>query len=91
MSPYYVVSAADTRHQRNAAHSRIRKNTGQVFYVRYWHKADISQLHRTCPLLGVKRTWPFAMHMSAFDPKRTSRSIRIALANLVSAPIKALV
>src|SRR6478672_1884437 len=22
-------------------------------------------------LLGVKRTWPFAAHMSAFDPKRT--------------------
>src|SRR5262249_14043690 len=29
-----------------------------------------------CPLsrslLGVKRTWPIALHMSAFDPKRTS-------------------
>jgi len=23
-------------------------------------------------LLGVKRTWHFAPHMSAFDPKRTS-------------------
>src|SRR5262249_4441141 len=22
-------------------------------------------------LLGVKRTWPIALHMSAFDPKRT--------------------
>jgi len=22
-------------------------------------------------LLGVKRTWRFALHMSAFDPKRT--------------------
>ena len=22
-------------------------------------------------LFGVKRTWPFALHMSAFDPKRT--------------------
>jgi hypothetical protein len=22
-------------------------------------------------LLGVKRTWPIAVHMSAFDPKRT--------------------
>jgi hypothetical protein len=29
------------------------------------------QLHRTCPLLGVKRTCLFALHMSAFDPKRT--------------------
>ena len=30
----------------------------------------------TCPLsrslLGVKRTWPVAAHMSAYDPKRTS-------------------
>jgi hypothetical protein len=24
------------------------------------------------PLSGVKRTWPIAVHMSAFDPKRTS-------------------
>src|SRR6478609_6744043 len=27
-----------------------------------------------CPLLGVKRTCPFALHMSANDPKRTCRS-----------------
>ena len=25
-----------------------------------------------CPLSGVKRTCRFALHMSAFDPKRTS-------------------
>jgi hypothetical protein len=25
-----------------------------------------------CPLLGAKRTWRFALQMSAFDPKRTS-------------------
>ena len=24
-----------------------------------------------CPLLGVKRTCPFALQMSAYDPKRT--------------------
>jgi hypothetical protein len=24
-------------------------------------------------LLGVKRTWALALHMSAYDPKRTSR------------------
>src|SRR5690349_3850735 len=29
------------------------------------------QLHRTCPLSGVKQTWLFAVRMSAFDPKRT--------------------
>src|SRR5262245_39036900 len=28
-------------------------------------------LHRTCPLLGVKRTCRFALHLGAFDPKRT--------------------
>src|SRR5262249_17640062 len=28
-------------------------------------------LHCECPLLGVKRTCRFALHMSAFDPKRT--------------------
>ena len=28
-------------------------------------------LHRTCPLLGVKRTCAFALQMSAYDPKRT--------------------
>ncbi len=28
-------------------------------------------LQRTCPLSGVKRTCRFALHMSAFDPKRT--------------------
>jgi hypothetical protein len=27
-------------------------------------------------LLGVKRTWPFAVQMSAFDPKRTYRSLQ---------------
>src|SRR5262249_38418922 len=30
-----------------------------------------SSLHCTCPLLGAKRTCRFALHMSAFDPKRT--------------------
>src|SRR5262245_40179867 len=28
-------------------------------------------LHCTCPLSAVKRTWAGAMHMSAFDSKRT--------------------
>jgi hypothetical protein len=28
-------------------------------------------LHRVCPLSGGKRTCPFALQMSAFDPKRT--------------------
>ena len=36
----------------------------------------IATSYRICPLsrllLGVKRTWLVAMHMSAFDPKRTS-------------------
>ena len=28
-------------------------------------------VHCTCPLLGVKQTWAGAVHMSAYDPKRT--------------------
>ena len=31
-------------------------------------------------LLGVKRTWAFALHLSAFDPKRTSIEIRLCYA-----------
>src|SRR5262245_17139958 len=27
--------------------------------------ADVGYWHRTCPLLGVKRTWALAVHMSA--------------------------
>ena len=32
-----------------------------------------AELHRTCPLLGAKRTSLVALHMSAYDPKRTWR------------------
>jgi hypothetical protein len=32
----------------------------------------LSNLTRECPLSGVKRTCPFALQMSAYDPKRTS-------------------
>ena len=35
------------------------------------------ECHCECPLLGVKRTSPSALHMSAFDPKRTSVSKRL--------------
>src|SRR5262245_35491201 len=34
-------------------------------HSRHW------RVRRTCPLLGVKQTCRFALHMSAFDPKRT--------------------
>jgi len=43
--------------------------------VRYWHKADIPSCTAHVRFWGVKRTWPFALHMSAFDPKRTSGAI----------------
>src|SRR5262249_32251819 len=36
-----------------------------------------SLLHRKCPLSRVMRTYLFALHMSAFDPKRTSQRITI--------------
>ena len=47
-----------------------------------------TELHRTCPLLGVKRTSPSALHMSAFDPKRTS-SGRIAWGTLWATQFRA--
>ena len=31
------------------------------------------------PLLGVKRTWAVALHMSANDPKRTKRANRVGV------------
>jgi ABC transporter substrate binding protein len=34
--------------------------------------AELIVRFRECPLSGVKRTLAFALHMSAFDPKRTS-------------------
>ena len=34
-------------------------------------------LQCTCPLSGVKRTYLLALHMSAFDPKRTSPPSRV--------------
>ena len=36
----------------------------------------LGALVRFCPLSGVKRTCPFALHMSANDPKRTLRPVR---------------
>ena len=46
-----------------------------------------TELHRTCPLLGVKRTCRFALHMSAFDPKRTwglTRSMQLSRSSVKS-------
>ena len=37
-----------------------------------WHKADIPSCTAHVRFSGVKRTWLFALRMSAFDPKRTS-------------------
>ena len=45
----------------------------------------LSGVKRTCPfaghphslLLGVKRTWAVALHMSAFDPKRTLEVVQM--------------
>ena len=42
-----------------------------------------SNRRHECPLSGVKRTCRFALQMSAFDPKRTSRH-RLGLANYYS-------
>ena len=39
-----------------------------------WHSVRDKHVPKTqsVSLLGVKRTWPIAVHMSANDPKRTS-------------------
>ena len=34
-----------------------------------WHKAEISDCDRKCPLSGKKRTWQLHCEMSANDPK----------------------
>ena len=47
---------------------RDRISTTSNADVRFWHLAGHASLHRTCPLLGVKRTCAFALQMSAYDP-----------------------
>ena len=47
-------------------------------------KANITQCLLLRSLLGVKRTWRFALQMSAFDPKRTFRRQPTALILFVS-------
>jgi hypothetical protein len=53
-----------------------------------WHcmsafgcKADMAVCWKSLSrsLLGVKRTWLVALHMSAFDPKETCRNLDFAL------------
>ena len=67
--PHHALGLAERRRQGD----RIGETN-----VRYWHKADMPLLHRTCPLLGVKRTSLFVAHMSACDPKRTFAGSRLA-------------
>src|SRR5262245_16430501 len=64
--PRRVLTTAATRRRSN--------RTACTAHVRFRGKADMTlygnPLSRS--LLGVKRTWLVAAHMSAFDPKRTS-------------------
>src|SRR5262245_7915788 len=54
----------------------IRASDYWVGTFAFGGKADRTILRGACPLLwsllGVKRTWACALHMSASDPKRTS-------------------
>src|SRR5215467_4383121 len=63
-------SACRCRRRSRQRNSRQYKAPSQNFC-----KILIRVVQFPCPLswslLGVKRTWPFAAHMSAFDPKRT--------------------
>jgi hypothetical protein len=47
---------------------QISKNPVQVGMSAF---SGHPSLHRICPLSGVKRTWPIAVRMSGYDPKRT--------------------
>jgi hypothetical protein len=42
----------------------------------------------TCPLLRVKQTWLFALHMSAYDPKRTSAELALGLFQSCLEPLR---
>jgi len=42
-------------------------------------------VHCKCPLSGAKRTFLFAAHMSAFDPKRTSALVQLIAQNTMHA------
>ena len=56
---------------------RDRREAVLLLAIKYWLMSAFGTKrtlrYRTCecPLLGVKRTWLFALQMSAFDPKRT--------------------
>src|SRR5690242_15193941 len=43
-----------------------------------WPVADMPKT-QSVSLLGVKRTWPIAVQMSAYDPKRTSQIARTSI------------
>ena len=47
--------------------SAVAHDELNVHYCQNGH----STMSHLMSLLGVKRTWPIALHMSAFDPKRT--------------------
>jgi len=55
--------------------SGICVRAGCCTNVRYWPKADMGLCAANVRFSGVKRTCRFALHMSAFDPKRTSALI----------------
>jgi hypothetical protein len=46
--------------------------------VCFWHKADVAIVLNH---VRLKRTWPVAVQMSAFDPKRTWLRSRLGATN----------
>src|SRR5262249_16138700 len=55
-------------------------------HVRFRGKADMTLCRCLLlrSLLGVKRTCPFAPHMSAYDPKRTSAGVVSGPSNMLT-------
>ena len=58
---------------------RIVKTTGDGIRCPLLALSGHRLVHRTCPLLGVKRTCRFAPQMSAYEPKRTLNLISIGV------------
>jgi hypothetical protein len=70
------------RGQRSVSNFRAFKRSDlnlAAVHRRYWPKADMTSCGNPHlrSLLGAKRTWVGALHMSAFDPKRTSCCVAV--------------
>src|SRR5262249_16725430 len=90
---FRCVPAQEAAQGRVLAHASVARNPSHQLRTtsqRHGHQQDCSgctrfregmnpPVNNACPLSGVKRTCPFALHMSAFDAKPTSPNGTLAL------------